>query len=189
MVTWNLLELRSPGRKAYELLVCTVVIAFAFIESCDLIHFLTGEFEVKYVQIVFDVIHSHIYLICRRDDALAAKNLVTESDLYGRTLMIGGGSPAALRTVQQRIISSGKVKYFNSADHDTTYVNIAAKRGVCLAPGFLNDHSGQLAWIPFECKETFSCQLVTHKTDKRESLSHFISIMKKLYSEAVAVPL
>ena len=138
---------------------------------------------------VHDLFKSHIYLVCRRDDALAAKNLVTESDLYGRTLMIGGGSPAALRTVQQRIISSGKVKYFNSADHDTTHINIAARRGICLAPGFLNDHSGQLMWIPFDCKETFSCQLVTHKTDKRESLSHFISIMKKLYREAVAVPL
>ena len=138
---------------------------------------------------VHDLFKSHIYLICERDDELAAKNFVTESDLYGRTLMVGGGSPAALRTVQQRVISSGKVNYFNSADHDTTYINIAAKRGVCLAPGFLNDHSGQFAWIPFKCKETFSCQLLTHKADKRESLYKFISILKDLYAEAVAFPL
>ena len=103
--------------------------------------------------------------------------------------MVGGGSPPALRAVQHRLIASGKIEYFNSADHDTTLTNVAAKRGVCLAPGFLNDHSGQFAWIPFECKESFSCQLLTHKTDARESVSRFIRILKELYSGAVAFPL
>ena len=95
---------------------------------------------------------SRIYLIAGQDDPLAANNLITEEDLYGRTLMVGGGSPPALRSVQQRLIATGKIDYFNSADHDTTLTNVAAKRGVCLAPGFLNDHSGQFAWIPFDCK-------------------------------------
>lgn len=132
---------------------------------------------------------SRIYLITRLDDPLAKKNLVRESDLYGRTLMVGGGSPAALQAVQRRLISSGKINYFNSADHDTTYVNVAAQRGICLAPGFLNDHSGQFAWIPFDCKEKFSCVLCTHRDDRRESLAHFINILKKLYKDAVAFPL
>ena len=103
--------------------------------------------------------------------------------------MVGGGSPQALKTVQHRLINSGKIDYFNSADHDTTLTNVAAGRGVCLAPGFLNDHSGQFAWIPFDCKESFSCALCTHKEDQRESLKTFIDILKKLYSEAVAFPL
>jgi len=103
--------------------------------------------------------------------------------------MVGGGSPPALRTVQQRLVTSGKIDYFNSPDHDTTLTNIAAKKGVCLAPGFLNDHSGQFAWIPFDCKESFSCQLLTHKTDSRESVKRFIGILKKLYADAVAFPL
>ena len=60
--------------------------------------------------------------------------------------------------------------------------------GVCLAPGFLNDHSGQFAWIPFDCKENFSCVLCTHKNDQRESLDAFITQLKVLYKEAVAVP-
>ena len=138
---------------------------------------------------VHDLFESRVYLIAGREDPLAGKNLIREVDLYGRTLMVGGGSPAALRSVQQRLIASGKIDYFNSADHDTTLTNVAAGRGVCLAPGFLNDHSGQFAWIPFDCSESFSCKLLTHKTDSRESLSVFIDILKQLYREAVAFPL
>ena len=138
---------------------------------------------------VHDLFESRIYLIANRDDPLAGKNLIREEDLYGRTLMVGGGSPQALKTVQHRLISSGKINYFNSADHDTTLTNVAAGRGVCLAPGFLNDHSGQFAWIPFDCKEGFSCVLCTHKEDQRDSLKTFLGILKKLYSDAVAFPL
>lgn len=139
--------------------------------------------------IVHDLFDSRIYLIAQRDDPLAEKNRITESDLYGRTLMVGGGSPNALKAVQHRLIASGKIDYFNSADHDTTYVNIAAGRGICLAPGFLNDHSGQFAWIPFDCEEHFECVLCTHKTDARQSLASFINILKELYRDAVAFPL
>ena len=138
---------------------------------------------------VHDLFESRIYLIANRDDPLAGKNLIREEDLYGRTLMVGGGSAQALKTVQHRLISSGKINYFNSADHDTTLTNVAAGRGVCLAPGFLNDHSGQFAWIPFDCKEGFSCVLCTHKEDQRDSLKTFLDILKKLYSDAVAFPL
>ena len=138
---------------------------------------------------VHDLFESGIYLITGREDPLAEKNLIREEDLYGRTLMIGGGSPLALKTVQHRLVSSGKIDYFNSADHDTTLTNIAAGRGVCLAPGFLNDHSSQFAWIPFDCKESFSCVLCTHKEDRRDSLRSFLAILMKLYADAVAFPL
>ena len=42
---------------------------------------------------VHDLFESRIYLIADRDDPLSARDLVTEEDLYGRTLMVGGGSP------------------------------------------------------------------------------------------------
>ena len=138
---------------------------------------------------VHKLFESRIYLITRRNDPLAEKDLLTEEDLYGRTLMVGGGSPNALRSVQQRLIRTGKVEYFNSPDHDTTLTNVAAGKGVCLAPGFLNDHSGQFAWIPFDCPESFSCVLCTHKNDARESIVDFVKILQQLYSEAAAIPL
>ena len=136
-----------------------------------------------------DLFESRVYLITDRKDPLAEKNLIREEDLYRRTLMVGGGSPPALKAVQHRLIGSGKIKYFNSADHDTTLTNVAAGRGVCLAPGFLNDHSGQFAWIPFDCKESFSCVLCTHKEDKRPSLSAFLAVLKGLYASAIAFPM
>ena len=138
---------------------------------------------------VHDLFESRIYLITQKDDPLAEKNLIREEDLYGRTLMVGGGSPTALRAVQHRLIATGRIRYFNSPDHDTTLTNVAAGRGVCLAPGFLNDHSGQFAWTPFDCSESFSCVLCAHKEDRRESLVSFIGILKKLYRDAVAFPL
>ena len=138
---------------------------------------------------VHKLFESRIYLITRRNDPLAKKDLLTEEDLYGRTLMVGGGSPPALRSVQQRLIRTGRIDYFNSPDHDTTLTNVAAGKGVCLAPGFLNDHSGQFAWIPFDCPESFSCVLCTHKNDARESIVDFVKILQQLYSEAAAFPL
>ncbi len=138
---------------------------------------------------VHDLFESRVYLIADKNDPLAEKDLIREEDLYGRTLMVGGGSPQALKAVQHRLITSGKIRYFNSADHDTTLTNVAAGRGVCLAPGFLNDHSGQFAWIPFDCAESFSCVLCTHREDRRNSLEEFLSILKQLYSDTVAFPL
>ena len=170
---------------------------FQYSESLD--SFLKNETDILFTLkdmtrqipgiLVHDLYESRIYLIVQKDDSLAQKDLIRESDLYGRTLMVGGGSPPALQAVQHRLIASGKINYFNSADHDTTLTNVAAGRGVCLAPGFLNDHSGQFAWIPFDCKESFSCVLCTHKEDRRESLRAFIDLLKELYKNAVAFPL
>ena len=161
--------------------------------------FLKGESDILFTlkehtkqlagSIVHELFKSHIYLITDKGDPLASKNIITDEDIYGRTLMVGGGSPALLRSVQQKLMSSGKISYFNSPDHETTLTNVAAGRGICLAPGFLNDHSGQFAWIPYDCQDTFNCVLCTHRADNRESLQNFIKTLKKLYDEAVAFPL
>ena len=41
---------------------------------------------------VHELFDSHVYLIADKDDPLADKNLITDEDIYGRTLMVGGGS-------------------------------------------------------------------------------------------------
>ena len=138
---------------------------------------------------VHPLFQSRVYLITTREDPLAKQNRVTQEDLYGRTLMVGGGSPPALKAVQHRLTATGKVSYFNSSDHDTTLTNVAAGRGVCLAPGFLNVHSNQFAWIPYDCPETFSCVLCTHKTDNCPGLTAFLKTLTQLYIDAIAFPL
>ena len=137
---------------------------------------------------VHPLYESRIYLITRRDDPLARQDRVGEGDLRGRTLMVGGGSPPALRAVQNRLLAAG-IAHFNSPDHDTTLTNVAAGRGVCLAPGFLNDHSGQFAWIPYDCAEHFSCVLCTHREDQRPAVRDFVALLQALYRSAVAFPL
>ena len=77
---------------------------------------------------VHKLFDSRIYLITDKNDPLAAKNTITEEDIYGRTLMVGGGSPDALRAVQQRLIASGRISYFNSPDHDSTLTNVPRAR-------------------------------------------------------------
>lgn len=127
---------------------------------------------------------SHIYLVCNKTDKLAKKKIITENDLKDRILMIGGGSQAPLRAVQQRVIRNTGIHYFNSPDHDTSLTNVAAHKGVVLSPGFLNDHSGQFAWIPFDCPESYTCVLLTHITDQRWNLNHFIETLQEQYKQS-----
>ena len=161
--------------------------------------FLSGESDILFTlkenarQIpgirMHELFKSRIYLICDRNDPLSRKNEIKEEDLYERTLMVGGGSPPLLRALQQKLIATGKIDYFNSPDHDTTLTNVAAGKGICLAPGFLNDHSGQFSWIPYDTGEGFDCVLLTHESDSRKSLERFIDIISELYEKAVAFPL
>ena len=103
--------------------------------------------------------------------------------------MVGGGSPTELHAVQQRMIQTGNIRYFNSPDHNTTLTNVAAGKGVCLAPGFLNDHNGEFAWIPFECNETMPCAVYTHKTDKRDHVLAFVKEIQEVYKKNPDFPM
>ena len=126
---------------------------------------------------------SGIYLLTKNDDPLTKKAKATIDDLKGRTLMVGGGSPPQLRALQQRIINSIDIDYFNSENHDTTLTNIASEKGICLTPGFFQDYTGEFSWIPFDCEEKFECYLCTHTNDKRESVKDFITILQNIYKK------
>jgi len=162
---------------------------FDYHHSID--NFLKGEQDIVFaikdsVKQVPDIrIHelydSKIYLVCRRDDVLSQKQIINEEDLKGRTLMIGGNSPGPLRIVQQRIIRTIGVDYFNSNDHDMSLTYVSSKKAVVLAPGILNDHHPDFAWIPFNCVESIQCILCTHSNDNRESLLKLIDTICRYY--------
>ena len=137
---------------------------------------------------VHELFESRIYLITETADPLAQKDLVRTEDLAGRTLMVGGGSPPQLRRVQQRVIEATGISYFNSANHDTTLTNVAARKGVCLAPGFLNDQSGEFAWTPFDCEETVPCVLCTHKQERRKEALAFVKLLQGIYKSRPEFP-
>ena len=169
----------------------TVSITPVFSAGHSIEQFLRGETDIVFalaedVRRIPDILihpfyESPIHLITRLDDPLAGKERVTIGDLAGRTLMVGGGSPAALRRVQQRVIQTIGIGYFNSADHDTTLINVAANLGVCLAPGFLNDHNPNYAWTPFDCGETVSCVLCTHRDDARPVVRELVELLRAQY--------
>ena len=138
------------------------------------------DFEMKHIPDinVHPLYKSPIYLVSQKEDPLATKKLVKEKDLYGRTLLVGGGSPPALKRVQDRLVHCGKVHYLTSADHDTTLVRIAAGQAVCLSPGFFRDEHDGFAWTRFDCEEHFNCVLCTHTSDKRASIKTLVEMLQ-----------
>ncbi|MBQ8967601.1 LysR family transcriptional regulator [Ruminococcus sp.] len=162
-----------------------------FIYSGYLERFFAGEMDVTFslehnMKRIHDVKKHHlfdsgIYLICKKNDMLSRKRIIRESDLSGRTLMIGNTSPPELKSVQQRLISGGNISYFNSPDHNTTLTNVASERGICLSPGFLNDHTGEFVWIPYDCKEKMPCAIYTHRSESRKFVLDFVKLVQQTY--------
>lgn len=147
--------------------------------------FFTFDNEMKHVPDT-KLIHLYttgIYLITQKDDELAKLKSAKIENLKGRTLMVGGGSPPQLKALQQKIINTIGIDYFNSENHETTLTNILSDKGICLTPGFFQDYTNEFAWIPFECDEKFECYLCIHSNDKRNSLTDFIKILNKIYKE------
>ena len=131
---------------------------------------------------------SRIYLITEKTDELAGKEIVHPEDLAGRVLMVGGGSPPELQAVQRRLTDTMNIRYFNSNDRETTLTNVAAHKGVCLAPGFLNDHNGEFAWTLFDCPERIKCVLCTHSDEKRKCVKEFVKLLQNIYRENPEFP-
>ena len=127
---------------------------------------------------------SQIYLLCQQTDPLAQLDRVTAQDLAGRTLLVNGGSSQTLRQVQQRVLSTVPIHYFNSPTHDFTLIQVASDKAICLSPGYLNDHSGAFAWIPFDCPESFDLVLVSHQDQLNPALANLIAILQELYDQS-----
>lgn len=132
---------------------------------------------------------SCFYIVACQDDPLAGRENVTIEDLVGRTFMVGGGSPAELMAVQKRIVDSGQVRVLNCPDHETAMANVAARKGIVLSPGFTNDHNGEFAWVPFDCREHIKCVLGYHRGDGRECTRFFIELAQAAYTHANMIQL
>lgn len=126
---------------------------------------------------------SNVYLLVPNNDPLASKKKAIATDIIGRTLLVNGGSSTKLRKVQQQVLSKVKINTMNSPTHDFTVVSVSSNQAVCLSPGYLNDFSDNLTWIPFETDEQFECVLVTHAYDNRDNLADFINLMQATYKE------
>lgn len=145
-----------------------------------------GRFSGVRCKKLFD---SRFYIVLCRDDPLAEKEILSEGDLAGRTFMVGGGSPSEMVPVQNRIVHSGQVQILNCQDLETAMANVAAKKGICMAPGFANDHNGEFVWVPFDCPEHTSCVLAYHRDDVREGTRYFIELAQAAYTHGDAIPL
>lgn len=176
---------------AFELENKGISVTPHFLPLSDPSSFLKGEEDILFsmevdVKRIPDIklhhlFNSRIYLITEKNDPLAKKKIIELDDLKNCTLMVGGGSPPELQAVQRRVIETIHISYFNSNDHETTLTNVATHKGVCLAPGFLNDHYGEFAWIAFDCPEVVSCVLCTHASEERETVLNFVKILQKIY--------
>lgn len=130
-----------------------------------------------------DLYKSPIYLVVNQSDELATLDEADYEHLEGRTLLVGGGSPKELQQAQRTAINRLQIPSLTSENHETTLINIASNRAVCLIPGLLNDYSNEFAWIPFPAAGTIPCVLCTHKDNPKESLPTFITILQELYKE------
>ncbi len=127
---------------------------------------------------------SQIYLLCQQTDSLTQLDRVTAQDLASRTLLVNGGSSQTLRQVQQRVLSTVPIHYFNSPTHDFTLIQVASDKAICLSPGYLNDHSGVFAWIPFDCPESFDLVLVSHQDQLNPAIANLIALLQELYDQS-----
>ena len=132
---------------------------------------------------------SHFYIVVRKDDPLAGREILNAEDLSGRTFMVGGGSPSEMMVVQNRIVDSGRVNVLNCPDHETAMANVAARKGIVMSPGFTNDHNGEFVWIPFDCPEHIKCVFGYHRDDVRESTRHLIELTQSAYAHGDTVAL
>ncbi len=118
-----------------------------------------------------------------KDDPLVQKKIIRGEDIKDRRLVTTNTKyPNAAHHVLRDIIGSYHNAYFLVADVQTILHTVASHSAVAFAPGFVNDHNGELVWIPYDCKETLRCVLLTGSTEKRQNVLDFIRMMQDVYA-------
>lgn len=150
--------------------------------ECDI--YFSYDNEIKNVPniVTYPLYKSNVYAIVKKDDVLAQKKIIQASDLKNRTLIVGGKAPKTLKNIQRKLIETEHIEYINSPDHGSTLLYIASNQGICLSPGFLNDHNDEFSWIPYDCQEYFECVLCIHEHEKRKIVHDFIKLIQSYYN-------
>ena len=47
--------------------------------------------------------------------------------------------------------------------------------------------NGEFAWTPFDCRESISCVLCTHREDQRPSVREFVDLLRGHYNSSAVV--
>lgn len=129
---------------------------------------------------------SHIYLVTPKKDPLAEMEVVTLEDLRDRTVITCSTSVQELVKAQKLVADSGYAELFNCQDYVTAITNVAAGNGVCLLPGFCNDHNGEFTWIPVSFGGSMNCVLGTHVDDHRPETRRFVELAQTQYKRCMA---
>ena len=129
---------------------------------------------------VYPLYECHVFVMVKKNDPLARKELVTADDLKGRTLMIGDKMPLALQKVHRNLVRNVRLEYIYGVGQDPLLTNVAAERGICITLGmFVNDGRDEFAYIPFDCAEKARCVLCTHINERRESVRHLVELLRE----------
>lgn len=146
-----------------------------FVREGDAAHLKDVRFERIYP--------SGIYAFVRSDDPLAGKLSIVPSDLDGRTLIVGKGSPPELRAVQDMFISQADVELINSTDPASATVYVQSHRGVVLGPGYADERRPGIVRVPVEGVEPIQCGIAV-KNEHSDAVDRMVSIMRSVYSVA-----
>ena len=137
------------------------------------------EDEVKNIDVtVYPLYECHVFVLLKKEDPLAKRELITTSDLKGRTIMISDRMPVALQKVHRNVVRSVQVEYIYSSDQAALLTNVAAEQGISLTLGLnVNDGREEFAYIPFDTPEKARCVLCTRVNERRESVGYLMRLL------------
>ena len=132
----------------------------------------------------YPLFESAIYCILPKDDPLADREIICGEDLKDRKLITTNTKyPNVVHHVIREIMHAHHNSHFLTADAQTVLHAVASHSGVSIVPGIINDHSGELKWIPFDCKEKLNCVLLTNVGENRQNVLDFINVLREVYRE------
>ncbi len=132
----------------------------------------------------YPIYQSGIYCIVAKDDPLAGNDVIRPEDIKSRKLIATNTKyPTVAHVMTRSIMQMYHNTYYLTQDAPTVLHSVASHVGVALVPGFLNDRSGELAWIPFATEEKINCVLLTKSSENRQSVLDFVSVLQEIYQE------